>query len=160
MTRWARMSQIIHHPGLGDLRPSQLMTKMLALLSPGTAPCELLLGLFMEKMPPEIRSGVALKDYEDPRDLAADADLLWDSKMAAQASGLNAVDRPADCMAAVQVHARSNNRRPQWQRAQRPQNDGATNDSLCYYHRNWGKDAHKCRQPCSWSGNAPAAPHN
>ncbi len=158
VTRWARMSQIIHHPGLGDLRPSQLMTKMLALLSPGTAPCELLLGLFMEKMPPEIRSGVALKDYEDPRDLAADADLLWDSKMAAQASGVHAVDRLADCMAAVQVRPKGNGKRPQKQKGQR--SDDSSSGDLCYYHRNWGKDAHKCRQPCSWTGNAPAAPHN
>ena len=159
ITRWARMSQIIHHPGLGDLRPSQLMNKMMALLSPGTVPGELFMGLFMEKMPPEIRSGVALKDYEDPRELAADADLLWDSKMAAQASGVHAIDRLADCcMAAVQARPKGNAKRPQRQRNQRP--DDASISDLCYYHRNWGKEAHKCRQPCSWTGNAPAAPHN
>ena len=162
VTRWARMSQLIHHPGLGDLRPSQLMTKMLALLSPGTAPCELLLGLFMEKMPPEIRNGVALKDYDDPRVLAADADLIWDSKMAAQTSGLNAVNRCglSDCMAAVQVNTKGNNKRQRRQKPQRPPYDEATSNGLCYYHHSWGKDAHKCRQPCSWSGNAPDAPHN
>ncbi len=158
ITRWARMSQIIHHPGLGDLRPSQLLDKMLALLSPGTAPGELFMGLFMEKMPPEIRNGVALKDYENPRDLAADADLLWDSKMAAQASGVHVVACRPDCMAAVHVRPKGNARRPQKQRTQGSEDTSASD--LCYYHRNWGKEAHKCRQPCSWTGNAPAAPHN
>ena len=160
VTRWARMSQLIHHPGLGDLRPSQLMSKMLALLSPGTAPCEILLGLFMEKMPLEIRNGIALKDYNDPRVLAADADLIYDSKVAAQASGLSVVNRLTECVAAVQVQSRSRNRRPQRQRAQQPPYDEATSKGLCYYHYSWGKDANKCRPNCSWTGNAPAAPHN
>ena len=159
-TRWARMSQLIHHPGLGDLRPSQLMSKMLALLSPGTAPCEILLGLFMEKMPTEIRNGVALKDYDDPRVLAADADLIWDSKMAAQASGLSTLTRPNDCVAAVRVNDKGNDKRPRRRRPQHQPYDDATSNGLCSYHHSWGKDAHKCTQPCTWSGNAPAAPHN
>ena len=136
ITRWARMSQLIHHPGLGDLRPSQLMSKMLALLSPGTAACEILMGLFMEKMPAEIRNGVALKDYDDPPVLAADADLIWDSKVAAQASNLNVVDRLTECMAAVQVRPKGDAKRPRRQREQKAPYDDSSNRDLCYHHRN------------------------
>ncbi len=159
VTKWARMSQLIHHPGLGDLRPSQLMSKMLALLTPGHQPCEVVLALFMEKMPSDIRCGVALKDYDDPRVLAADADLLWDSRVASQTSGVGAVGRLDDCVSAVQVQNRSRGKRPRQKRPPPPY-DEASSNGLCYYHHSWGKDAHKCRSPCTWSGNAPAAPHN
>ena len=29
-------------------------------------------------------------------------------------------------------------------------------DGLCYYHSRFGEDAHRCRPPCSWQGNALA----
>ena len=31
-----------------------------------------------------------------------------------------------------------------------------TQDGLCYYHARFGEDAHRCRPPCTWQGNALA----
>ena len=41
--------------------------------------------------------------------------------------------------------------RPRSQSRNRRQQDG-----LCYYHARFGEDAHRCRPPCSWQGNATA----
>jgi hypothetical protein len=70
-SKWSRMFQLIHHPGLGDQRPSQLMDKMLALLSSGTKPDEVFLGLFMDRLPVEMRAQLSLQDYDSPRHLTS-----------------------------------------------------------------------------------------
>lgn len=40
----------------------------------------------------------------------------------------------------------------------RSQSRGRDNQDqgLCYYHARFGEDAHRCRPPCSWQGNATA----
>jgi hypothetical protein len=29
---------------------------------------------------------------------------------------------------------------------------------MCFYHRKFGADAHRCQLPCSWQGNVQAGP--
>jgi hypothetical protein len=153
-SKWSRMFQLIHHAGLGDQRPSQLMDKMLSLLSTGTKPGEVFMGLFMDRLPVEMRAQLSLQDYESPRHLAAAADLIWDAggPTSAVPPAVNAVTRdrrggsssPAD---------RGRRRRG---RATTPGPGG--DNSLCFYHRKFAEKAHKCEPPCTWAGNAPAAP--
>ena len=85
--KWARMSKLIHHPGLGDQRPSFLMDQMLALLSANTVPGEIFMGLFMDRLPVKMRAGLSQSDFSDPRALAAAADLIWDARGAHTAVG-------------------------------------------------------------------------
>ena len=44
LSRWHRVSKVIHHPALGDHRPTALMDAMLALLPEDEVPGSLLLG--------------------------------------------------------------------------------------------------------------------
>ena len=48
---WQRVAKLIHHPGLGDGRPTALMDAMLALLPEDEVPGSLFLGLFLERLP-------------------------------------------------------------------------------------------------------------
>jgi hypothetical protein len=44
-------------------------------------------------------------------------------------------------------------RRTSWRRG----DDGGNSNGLCFYHNNFGPRASRCRSPCGWQGNGPAA---
>ena len=64
-------------------------------------------------------------------------------------------------------HGHSSQSRSQASSAQSPGQGGAGMSSptagnaaeseLCWYHECWGTNAHKCRPPCSFAGNAPTS---
>jgi hypothetical protein len=157
-SKWSRMFQLIHHPGLGDQRPSQLMDKMLALLSSDTKPDEVFMGLFMDRLPVEMRAQLSLQDYESPRHLAAAADLIWDARgpMAAIPPAVNAVGREG------RNRSRSPSTRGGGGRQRRrgatpgPGSGAGGDKNLCFYHRRFAEKAHRCEPPCMWAGNGGA----
>ena len=61
-SRWVMASRILHHPHLGDTRPSVLMSKMLALLPRGEPPGILFQTAWLERLPAEVRSQVSIDD--------------------------------------------------------------------------------------------------
>ena len=67
---WQRVSKLIHHPALGDRRPTALMDAMLALLPEDEVPGSLFLGLFLERLPVEMRDHLVAKDFKNPTQLA------------------------------------------------------------------------------------------
>ena len=78
LSRWQRFSQLIHHPSLRDQRPTALMDDMLALLHDGEVPGSLFLGLFLERLPVQMRDHLVAKDFKNPIEIALHADKLWD----------------------------------------------------------------------------------
>jgi hypothetical protein len=132
------------------------MDKMLGLLSAGTKPDEVFMGLFMDRLPVEMRAQLSLQDYESPRHLAAAADLIWDAR------GPTAVIPPA--VNAVMRDGRNRSRSPSGKGGRgggRRPRTSTPGPGLCFYHRRFAEKAHRCEPPCTWAGNAPAAPaHN
>ena len=55
LSRWQKVSKLIHHPGLGDRRPTALMDAMLAPVQEDEKPGCLFQGLFLERLPIEMR---------------------------------------------------------------------------------------------------------
>ena len=58
------------------------MDSMLALLSEGEVPGSLFLGLFLERLPVEMRDHLVAKDFKNPSEMALHADKLWDARRA------------------------------------------------------------------------------
>jgi len=79
---WQRVSKVIHHPALGDRRPTALMDAMLPLLPEDEVPGSLFLGLFLERLPVEMRDHLVAKDFKKPSEMALHADKLWDAHRA------------------------------------------------------------------------------
>jgi len=144
-SKWQQVYQLIDHPGAGDLRPSQLLDNMLALLPPGEPPGLLFQGLFLRRLPAEIRDHLAAGSFDSVREMAVMADQLWDARQGAGSGSVNAVG------------GRQGGRRrsPSKSRRYEPGPDG-----LCFFHHRFGDKAHKCRPPCSWTGNGAAAAGN
>ena len=55
LSNWQKVSKLIHHPGLGDHRPTALMDAMLAPVQEDEKPGCLFQGLFLERLPIEMR---------------------------------------------------------------------------------------------------------
>jgi len=90
---------------LGDRRPSQLIKTMLALLPNGEADSLLFKGVFLSRLPVEIRDIVAVQwKAMDSRALAAFADTLWltrKSQLISVTTPVAAVDDDGDLAEAV-----------------------------------------------------------
>ena len=158
LSRWARAAAVVKFPDLGDRRLSALMDEMLAIHPVGEKPATLFLYIFLTKLPEEMFDTLSKDDYVGPRELAAAADRLWDSRQArGRAFAPLSTLTPALAAAAV-----SGPRSPSpSQRASRQQNRDGRNQgrrrqtpgrpsSLCRLHEKWGEDAHRCIPPCSW----------
>ena len=157
-TTWQLCNKLIDHPGLGDSRPSQLMNEMQALLPAGEPAGLLFQAMYLRRLPLSMREQLGARKFENSRELAAVADLLWDARNA----GVSGVAPP---VAIVEVDGVSTTRGPPGRSGRRsgarphqaPASDGP---GLCRLHAKWGAEAHRCIQPCSWSGNRQAAGRN
>lgn len=143
---WRRAAKIIDHPGLGDGRPSALMATMLALLPGDEKPGYIFRSLFMRRLPSDIREHLVSQKFEDDREMAAMADVLWDARGEVTAS------------AAMPTRMRTP---PLRRRGGSPtRSSGDDQQRLCWYHRRWGSKADRCRPPCSYAGNVTATGDN
>ncbi len=151
LSRWQKVSKLIHHPGLGDRRPTALMDAMLALLPEDEKPGCLFQGLFLERLPVEMRDHLVSRDFKNPSDMALYADSLWDARKAIPTDHLLAA---ASTSSSSPSRGRAQDRRsPSPNR--RSQTPGPSN-SWCYFHKSFGPAANNCRPPCSFQGNARA----
>jgi hypothetical protein len=147
LSRWQRVNKLIHHPSLGDQRPTALMDAMLALLPDDEVPGSLFLGLFLERLPVEMRDHLVAGDFKTPSEMALHADKLWDTRRAQTADSF--------LTAAATSPTRSRTRsRAEGSPARRNQTPGPSNSGECYFHKRFGSSANNCRPPCSFQGNS------
>jgi len=143
LSRNERGSRLLHMRPLGDRKPSQLMDEMLVLLA-GHTPCLMFEAAFLELMPEEIRLQLARMDFSDPRQVAAEADILWRHR---DQTTVAAVSLRED---RTKVQSRTPYKVPQNQAHDNPRRD------WCFYHQKFGSKATKCRDPCTYQGNDKA----
>ena len=149
LLRWQRVNKLIHHPALGDRHPIALMDAMLALLPEDEAPGSLFLGLFLERLPVEMRNHLVSKEFKNPSEMVLHADNLWNAHRA-QASD-SFLTAAATSPARARTHDQSDG-----SPARRSQTSGTAANGECYFHKRFGVSANNCRPPCSFQGNAKA----
>ena len=161
---YQRFEALLSLPLASDQKPSNLMNRMLALLPEDYKVGFIFRGLFLRRLPSDIRTHLLQDDISDPRALALKADELFQSFGSRPVSSLfpqdsdvslelfpgevNALRRQKKSSVSgsrsssgskqIPSSSRSNSRRP------------AQTSSLCWYHRAHGENAEHCRQPCSW----------
>ena len=149
-----RASQLLHLPGLGDAKPSELMDSMLALLGKHT-PCFLFRQLFVEQMPDDIRSHLARIDDGNYRTLAREADKLWNSRSFKRC---DVITDHNQLTSRQSIKHRINPPTTAYRKnsSRTSEDTSSSNNSECYYHRRFGNNARQCRPPCSFPGNDQA----
>mgnify|MGYP000876348990 CR=1 FL=1 len=140
-------------PVLTDQKPSELMDKMLVLLPEDEKPGFFFMGLFMDRLPADIRSHLLTESIADPRRMATRADELWTVR--GRVNVVNSI--PSQGFKEVSLVSR-NRRAPSSSGRSRTSSPGrsttsSSSSSECWYHRRWGNQANQCRSPCSFSGN-------
>jgi hypothetical protein len=158
---WASVSQLTHMRELGDLKPSQLMDSMLALLPATEQPGFIFKSLFLDRLPGDMRDHVqAHAERLTPQELAALADNIWQSRNAKRsgmlaALGTSAPPTPAaepseeveEMVAALNIGkkqqptAKKTSKRPQ---ARKGGQRGGKSKLVCWNHLKYGKDAWSC----------------
>ena len=149
---YQRYEAISSLPLSGDMKPSKLMSRMLALLPLNHKPCFFLQGAFLKRLTANVRAHLIRDDFSDPISLAHKADEIYQSRVSS--NPVYAVSSaPEDSVNAVRSSASSRPQRSATPHASSHQDSRSQSSNMCYYHRSWGSQAKKCRAPCSWSGN-------
>ena len=162
-----KVNDLLDLPNLGSEKPSVLMDNILSLWPDITTKesSKLLLGLFLRRLPLQMRSQLANFPATNPAQLAAAADAIWSQSggqvsaaavtVAAATSGRPRSPSPRPNASG----SRGRNQTPAPKRSGggsggRPQKKWKDPvPGLCFYHCNFGARATKCEHGCQWSPN-------
>lgn len=153
--------KILNTSELGDRKPSQLMESMLALLPTGETDGLLFKGIFLSRLPVDIRDNVSTQwRAMDSRALAAYADTLWTARriqagtvIAPLAAG-DELEDLVDSVAALNVQKQSEKKPRYFKKKAGDKKDGKARFH-CFKHHTFGKKARACSDPanCTWAEN-------
>ena len=130
------------------------MNGMLALLPDGYKPNFILRGLFLRRLPIDVRSHLLRKKVSDPRVLALKADELYQSRVSSSVNLLFNV--LADSLQVNAVTSLSHPSKPPLAKRSStpaPSSISRTSPGHCWYHKKHGEKAVNCRKPCLDSEN-------
>ena len=135
LSKTERAAKLLDLPGIGDMKPSQLLSKMNDLIPPGeevTSSTFLFRELFLRQLPVDVRAHLMDKADLPLDSLALEADRFFSS------SGQR--------IQAVRTEPTSSQQRPAAPTAAQH----TTTRELCFFHTKYGSKARKCRAPCSF----------
>ena len=159
---WQLTNELLDHHDLGDLKPSVLMAKMLAVLPPGEKVHYIFLGLFKRKLPASWQAQLAQNTTTDHRELAAAADLIWGacSRQAVVAAAPAVPRQPSPNRARSPDRDRGQRNNRRGGRGSTPgRRDGRNTQpyvegsNICFFHHTFGRLARSCKPPCNWQEN-------
>ena len=172
-----QLQQLISGEELGDRKPSQLLRRMQQLLGDTADATPFLRELFLQRLPANVRMVLASADSstELPK-LAELADKvmevatptianLSDPDPAPTAAGISSsevkqlrdeVSRLTGLVESLTTRSRPRSPYRPPRRAISPSPPRSSHESLCWYHRKYGEDAQKCREPCTRGLNTRA----
>ena len=171
-----KLQQVISGEELGDRKPTQLLRRMQQLMGDELGAADdansFLREPFLQRLPANVR--MVLASADDSMDLYKLADMA-DKVMEVTTPTVAAVSdachpehseikqlreemaRLTDLVSSLTPRSRRRSlSRPRCPSSPAPSRSSSTY-SLCWYHARFGKEAQKCKQPCSW-GNSRAGP--
>ena len=160
MNSYQRVCAIMDMPPRPNDRPTALLDAMLAYLPEGVSrddPNWLFRGLFLRRLPSEIRAHLMDSEDEPVRALAERGDKLWSGMPAASAAaavGVFAVDEevpsPRASVTSPTPSIRSEDVCHEHHCCVVQGATSAPRRTLCFDHRKYGVRAKTCTKPCDW----------
>jgi len=145
LDEFQRLDLLLESPALGGQRPSVLLAEMRQLCPSGEVDTKIFRGLFLRRLPQEIRLALAEDHLSPILAMAARADALLAHSRGNLAAA--AVSSPA---ATPVVAAATHSSRPQQKPAGQHNNRQGRHRSICNAHWKYGADARRCEKPCDW----------
>lgn len=186
LSEYERLDQLFTMPGLGGRKPSAMLAAMLELCPRGEENTRTFAGLFLHRLPRELRILLAHEDLRDLKQLAARADVLHTHHKGGAVNVVNAevyAEDNAEAYSEVNSVSAGSSRQGQGRgrggtkgggRGQRMDGKGSKErrqpaessaskqareaSGLCLAHWRYGQQAFACKQPgnCTWQGNGQA----
>ncbi|CAE1289939.1 unnamed protein product [Acanthosepion pharaonis] len=176
-----KIRDLLTNVTIGDSKPSQLLRCMQQLLGDNNISATVFRQMWLDKLPPEmVRTLAALIDDVDIQKLAMIADKIADTAPVRQISSTETVDGPDVNQQIQKLSSELKRISLQLQELQKPhesrrdnftrhRNRGLRSTSRhkcqqrrdhyqhanCWYHKNFGARAKKCRPPCSYEKSLP-----
>ncbi|KYN50445.1 PREDICTED: uncharacterized protein LOC108757329 [Trachymyrmex cornetzi] len=163
----SKLRKLIRGNELGDDKPSNFLQR-LRNLAGGQCNDSVLRTLFLEQLPENVRSVLAISEVTDLSILASQADRIYEitkptinaiaSSNAAQAISSNPIDdlnRRIDALAR-ELRGQRSRRRSHSRQSRKPSSRLGSSErsqgenSICWYHRQFDTKAKKCQQPCNY----------
>lgn len=158
LNNFERVQLVLAMPPLGARKPSQLAADMLEACPKEEVKSMFLIGLFLQRLPRELRLLLGTEDHKDIRVLAARADQLiaynrhQDHDRVAAINPTSETDAASDSTETVAAVRPFKPKGKQPGNNNKPDNTGEA-PQLCYFHYRFGAKSRKCKQPCTWQGN-------
>jgi hypothetical protein len=169
LSDYQRLDKLYNMPGLGAEKPSTMMAAMLELVPRGEEKSKMFSGLFLQRLPRELRILLTQEDLTDMKALAVKADALHthrriDSTVAAVEHLSVSEDSVAAISGQHNKSARGRGRCYQDKKKQDNKGEREPEQSrqarlaagLCILHWRHGDRAWGCKGSCSWAGNGQA----
>ncbi|KII61927.1 Transposon Ty3-G Gag-Pol polyprotein [Thelohanellus kitauei] len=139
LSRRERAARLLDMPGLGDRKPSVLLSEMRALATGHTC-CMLFEEIFLRQLPDDVRLQLAHADFTDLDKLGEYADEIWQTR--SQRLAIDSVKRSKSKFAPPRTSFDTTK-----------QTNETPSSGWCYYHETYGSKAKKCRAPCKYEQN-------
>lgn len=137
-TQAQKDAALLNMEGLGDQTASAIWRRIESL---NEDPATLLRAVFLDKLPTEVRSTLAVKTFESMADMVKAADAILEARRLNNQVAQVGVQPPQPYQAQQPQEAAA----IQQQRQPRQQQQGQKRtNNLCYFHSRWGKDARNC----------------
>lgn len=156
----ARMERLLGSADLGDLRPTHLLAKMQELASGLNISDAMLKMLFLQRLPAHIRTILSISDSAVDK-LAEMADKMTEFPQTSAVSTTSShtssdqLEQLQEQLEVLSTEFRRFRANPDQKRHRSSSRSRASSagGELCWYHKKYGKQANRCKQPCSF--NAP-----
>jgi hypothetical protein len=87
--RWARAFELLKFPEIGDMKPSDMMQQMKALLPTNSRPCTYFTASFLLHLPSDMIDHLIAKDFKDCTKMAEYVDLLYSRRRSNTIAAVN-----------------------------------------------------------------------
>jgi hypothetical protein len=165
MDRWARAFELHKFPEIGDMKPSEMMWQMKALLPLDSTAGTYFMAAFLLRLPADMIDHIISQDFKDCTKMAEYADKLYARRRCNTVTAVT-VNYKATINAVSGGRRRENSphdrrrrslSRPGRSRRKTPGPYKGDSD-ICYYPITYGDQARKCKPGCQWvPGNGSAA---
>ncbi len=133
---WARAFELLKFPEIGDMKPSERMRQMKALLPTDSSPGTYFMASFLLRLPSNMIDHIMSKDFKDCTKMAEYADLLYCRRRGNTITAVN-TNYEAAIKAVSSPHDRQQERRslsrPGRSRRKTP-GTYKEDSNICYYH--------------------------
>lgn len=153
----SRLERLLGSFDLGDMRPTHLLAKMQELANGLNVTDDLLKMLFLQRMPAHIRPILTISDGTLVK-LAEMADKMVESPQASAVSTTPTIDEQMEkvkeqleVLSAEFRRLKAGPSTGSSGRRSRSSSRSRTGTEMCWYHRKFGQNAERCKEPCNYT---------